>query len=139
MQNTLDKHTGSAVFVGQVALNPRVLRRNLTEIQVFLRPQYERTVGCGGNTTPACREYPRRSLARFKTPGSLDTAKLEKLRRTTMQPYLLDALRLLSLLHDISPETAKKHATTIADLLIQAEHACYQARICVFNPIQERN
>lgn len=48
----LDKHIGSAVFVGQVASKPRVKERNRTEMAVFLRPTDERLSGGQGYTTP---------------------------------------------------------------------------------------
>jgi len=107
----IDMNSSSVLACGQVAFNPRVLRRNrkdqfnfalISEHAVFLRPQSKGTVGCGGNTTPACRKYPRRTLARLKTPGTLQVAKLQKLRRTTMStPQIAPEERLSAAQHKL--------------------------------------
>jgi hypothetical protein len=97
VKNSIDKIYGSAVSVAQVALKPRVNGRNLTEIQVFLRPQYERTVGCGANTTPSLNQIsnlikkgniPAVSIDGFKTPGNLESVILEQQWRSTMSTPL---------------------------------------------------
>lgn len=131
MQKNLDKTSCSAVSCGQVALNPRVIERNLTEIQVFLRPQYERTVGCVGNIIPRKGEYPRRSLLRFKTPGTLESAILENNRGNTMSQNLLSSHPdvcphelLSSCQHRLSFFTTMLHGLLCSEDAINIKHPC---------------
>jgi hypothetical protein len=99
----LDIFSGSALACGQVASNPRVLRRNRngqlnfepsSETAVFLRATERKAVGCAGNTTPCIGKHPRRTLERLETPGSYSKAAHSKnLRRFTMQTVsLADAI-----------------------------------------------
>ena len=82
----LDNKTSSALACGQVASNPRVTRRNLAETQVFLCPQYERTVGCAWGIQHSVRgNTHRRFLSRLEAPGSHSKADHSKIdRRFTM-------------------------------------------------------
>jgi hypothetical protein len=133
LQKKLDNKTRSALAYGQVALNPRVIGRNRSEIAVFLCPTVRKAVGCGGNTTPACRENPRRFQSRFKTPGTLESATLENDWRFTMSSdsivSISDALQLLSLIKDIPKSVSSKHQDVIKILLAQAETDVYRARV----------
>jgi hypothetical protein len=85
MKNCIDKISGSAVPVAQVASKPRVNRRNRTESAVFLRPQYERTVGWGWLYNTLWGNPSAVPVHGFEPPGTFESAKFEKNRRHTMQ------------------------------------------------------
>ena len=120
IQKKLDNKTSSVLACGQVAFNPRVNWWNLTETQVFLCPTDERTVGCGGNTIPACRENPRRSSSRLKTPGDLQIATLQKNWRSTMNTARQASA--LSDTHKVVSMDKYRPPVTAEQLIIEATH-----------------
>lgn len=85
MKNAVDKHTGSAVFVGQVASKPRVIGRNRTEMAVFLCLAYERALGRDSHTTPVREKLSAVAYDGFELPGTFESAIFENHRSHTMQ------------------------------------------------------
>jgi hypothetical protein len=133
MKISLDKKTGFALACGQVASNPRVIERNRPEVAVFLRPQYERTVGCGGNTTPRKREYPRRSLLRFETPGNLKVAISKNNRGNTMRKAnVVDVVDCcVYVLEFLSEVAAPFPAPQTLQLSYKAQSGLSQILVCI--------
>ncbi len=84
MKNSIDKIHGSALPFAQVASKPRVKRRNLTEMQVFLCPTDERLSGGQGYTTPFWGNPCAVPFHGFEPPGTFESANSKKKRRITM-------------------------------------------------------
>ena len=113
---TIDNHSGSAVFVGQVASNPRVNGRNRTEIAVFLCPTDERLSGVGVIQYLFAGNIPAVSIDGLRHPAALKADQLKKQWRPTMNyctkcgdsPY--DALNAvnaqLALLTDLTSQAS---------------------------------
>ena len=116
----IDKQSGSAVLLAQVALKPRVHRRNRPDSRYFYAHSMKGLSGVGSHTIPERGKLPAVPVYGFKTPGTLESAILEKHRRTTMDNCIecgkhpLDALNetcfklaLLTDLISIIPEDSR--------------------------------
>lgn len=84
----IDTPTDLVVPFGQVVLKPRVIGRNRPDSRYFYAHSMKELPGVGSYTTPVRGKLSAVSYDGFKTPGTLESAILEKHRSRTMKTTL---------------------------------------------------